>query len=485
MTMTRTELVGADSSILKGITSVNVIVGRNGAGKSRFLRALDTALSNDNQTNVRYISPERAGVFQREGSTTTNMERDPNWLSHVRRKNQAENFKATSAHLLRELEIVYNRRILETPALRSDPERSFSNDLLRRISGLLPNLTVQQENSSFVFVTANGDRVPPDQISSGESEAIALATEILYFFETIDPARFNVLLLDEPDVHLHPDLQARLAHFLLRSVTDVGDANRDRVTVCIATHSTPLICALAPSAFTSIGTKYFQKNVVEQAPGSEQLKKVAPFFGHPLSLTISRDVMLIVEGEDDERVWQQAARTSQGKIRVFPVLATSVDQQAELEQFSSAMLTAVFDAPVAYSVRDGDGIRDALQPVGVVTRFRLQCYAIENVLLTDECLATLGTTWDGFREKAQCWLDENPGHKDVALVKSLIDSDDRLRDTKIKVIRQLVCSIMGISKPWEVVVGQAIGKLNSYEASTSPSALLSYLGESAARVLLS
>ena len=73
--------------------------------------------------------------------------------------------------------------------------------------------------------------------------------------------------------------------------------------------------------------------------------------------------MLIVEGEDDERVWQQAARTSQGKIRAFPVLATSVNQQAELEQFSSAMLTAVFDAPVAYSVRDGDGIRDELQPV--------------------------------------------------------------------------------------------------------------------------
>lgn len=485
MTIARKGLPGGDSSILRGITSVNVIVGRNGAGKSRFLRELDATLSNDKQVNVRYICPERAGVLQPEGSVITSMELEPNRHRLNRRRNQDGSFKATSAHFLRELETVYNRRIVDTPALRNDPERCFSNDLLRRINSLLPNLSVQQDKSSFFFISAADQRVKPDQISSGESEAITLATEILYFFETLDPARFNVLLLDEPDVHLHPDLQARLAHFLLRSVTDLSETTRDQVTVCIATHSTPLICALAPSAFTSIGIKDFQNNVVRQVPSSEQLKKVAPFFGHPLSLTISGDVMLIVEGEDDERVWQQAARSSQGKIRLFPVLATSVHHQNELEKFSSDMLTGLFDDPVAYSLRDGDGIRESLQPAGVVTRFRLQCYEIENALLTDECLDILGTTWDGFIDQAQRWIDLHPEHKDLALVKILIASADRLRDTKIKAIRQLICSIGGSNKQWEVVVGQAIGKLNPLEAASSPSSLISYLGERAARTLLS
>ncbi|CFB62721.1 ATP-binding protein [Pandoraea apista] len=485
MSIKHQELTGTSGTAIRGLTNINVIVGRNGAGKSRLLRSLDEALWNDQAFNTRYISPERAGVFQREGSTGTNLERDKNWLPSVRRRNQADNFKAVSAYLLRELEIVYNRRILSTPTLRVDPTRSFENDLLRRISGLLANISVEQENSSFVFVSATGERVNPDQISSGESESIALATEILYFFETLDPDRFNVLLLDEPDVHLHPDLQARLAQFLVTSLSELDDATRDNVVVCIATHSTPFICALAPSPYTSIGTKNFGQMVVQFSRASEQLRKVAPFFGHPLSLSISQDVLLILEGEDDERVWQQAARTSQGKIRVFPVLATSVDQQTSLETFCSTVLTAVFDDPVAYSLRDGDGVRDPLPAIGVVTRFRLQCYAIENTLLTDECLSVLGLTWPAFQEAATAWIAQNGEHKDVPRIRQLLDSTDRLRDAKIKTIRQLICSIAGSKKPWEVIVGQALGSLEVESAADTPSSMLSYLGATAAETLLS
>lgn len=484
MSIKRQELTGTIGTTIRGLTNINVIVGRNGAGKSRLLRALDEALWRNEAFNMRYISPERAGVFQREGSTGTNMERDKNWLPSVRRRNQSDNFKAVSAYLLRELELVYNRRILSTTALRVDPTRSFENDLLRRISGLLANISVEQDSSSFVFVSATGERVDPDQISSGESECIALATEILYFFETLDPNRFNVLLLDEPDVHLHPDLQARLGQFLATSLDDVDDATRDNVAVCIATHSTPFICALARSPYTSIGTKNFQQAVVQLSPASDQLRKVAPFFGHPLSLSISQDALLILEGEDDERVWQQAARTSQGRIRVFPVLATSVDQQTSLETFCSSVLSAVYDHPVAYSLRDGDGIRDQLSPIGVVTRFRLQCYAIENTLLTEECLSVLGTTWSAFQESATQWVAQNGEHKDAPLVSQLIVSSDRLRDTKIKAIRQLICSIAGSKKPWEVVVGQALGSPEVGSAPGTPSSMLSYLGATAAKSLL-
>lgn len=484
MTIKHQRLTGIDGVAIQDLTNINVMVGRNGAGKSRLLRALDQALAADVSFNTRYISPERAGVFQRDGNAATNMERDKNWLPSSRRKNQADNFKAVSAHILGELEKIYNRRILDTPTLRADPMRSFKNDLLVRISGLLANISIEQENSSFVFISAADEQVNPGQISSGESESIALATEILYFFETLDPKRFNVLLLDEPDVHLHPDLQARLAKFLITSLDELDDARRDAVAVCIATHSTPFICALARSPYTSIGTKGFQQSVVQLSPVSDQLRKVSPFFGHPLSLSISQDVLLILEGEDDERVWQQAARTSQGRIRVFPVLATTVGQQTSLEKFCSSILTAVYDEPVAYSLRDGDGKRAALKPIGVVTRFRLQCYAIENTLLTDECLSVLGTTWAAFRERATAWIAENDKHKDKSRVKRLIDSEDRLRDTKIKDIRLLICTIAGSKKPWEVVVGQTLGSLEVDSAPDTSSSMLSYLGPTAAKTLL-
>ena len=89
--------------------------------------------------------------------------------------------------------------------------------------------------------------------------------------------------------------------------------------------------------------------------------------------------------------------------------------------------------------------------------FRLQCYAIENLLLSDQALAVLRKTWEEFQVLANAWLEENEAHQDTGKIRELIKAEDRLRHTKIKPIRQLVCSIAKSNKPWEVVVGQAIG----------------------------
>lgn len=479
----RTELTVPNASMLN-LTNINIILGRNGAGKSRFLRSFDAALSSDQTFNVRYISPERAGVFRKEGNVETNMERDKNWLRNVRGKNQAENFKAVSAYLLRNVEITYLRRLQDTPSLRNDPERNFRADRLDKINRLLSNISIEQVRAEFVLRNISGTEIQPDQISSGESEAIALASEIMYFFETVDQSKFNILLLDEPDVHLHPDLQARLAQFVVGEVEGLSPEARQTVALCIATHSTPLVCALAGSEHTSIGTKHFDVNVVHQAVANEQLRKAAPFFGHPLSLSLSQDVPLILEGEDDERVWQQAARSAQGKIRLFPILATSVDQQSELESFCAPLLSTLYDSPIAYSLRDGDGVSADLNPVGPVRRFRLRCYAIENALVTDDCLRVLGKSWEEFRAVAAEWADSHSDHRDVALVRKLVSAPDRLRNSKIKAIRQLICSIAGSNKPWEVVVGQAIGTIDPSVEDLAPTSLVEFVGREAMSALL-
>jgi len=479
----RSELTVQDVSIL-GITNINLILGRNGAGKSRFLRAFEAGLSGDQSFNIRYISPERAGVFRKEGNVETNMERDQNWLRSVRRKNQAENFKAVSAYLLRNVEITYLRRLQDTPSLRNDPERNFRTDKLDKINRLLSNISVEQVRAEFVLRNTLGADIPADQISSGESEAIALASEIMYFFETVDINKFNVLLLDEPDVHLHPDLQARLAQFIIGEVDGLPPEVRQTVALCIATHSTPMVCAFTSSDYTSIGTKHFDVNTVSQAAANGQLRKVAPFFGHPLSLSLSQDIPLILEGEDDERVWQQAARSAQGRIRLFPILATSVDQQSELESFCAPLLSTLYDSPIAYSLRDGDGVSADLNPIGPVRRFRLRCYAIENALITDECLDILGTNWEAFKVAAGQWAEDNKEHRDVAFVTELVQAPDRMRNKKIKKIRQLICSIAGSKKPWEVVVGQAIGAINISLETNSPMSLMDFIGPEAVKTLL-
>lgn len=459
---------------LTGVKHINIIIGRNGSGKSRFLRSIDSCLADDTNYRVSYVTPERTGSFQRDGNIETNMA-SPGWSANVRRANQVNSFsfKAMSHLALRNAENFYLRRLQNIDARG----RSFQIDCLNPISKMLGNVSIEQGTPDFVFRTFDGILVNPTELSSGESETIAVASEVLSFMMSMDPSKINVLLLDEPDVHQHPDLQARFGQYLLDQLDALDEAARSKVVICIATHSTPLVCTLANSEFTVLGTKEFDSQTVQLSKVSEDIKKVAPFFGHPLSLSLSNDPMLILEGADDERVWQQAARSSQGKIRVFPVLAQSVDQQLDLESFCDTMLRSIYDQPKAFSVRDGDGTRGVLPPIGCVTRFRLQCYAIENLLLSDECLANVGTGWVGFQVMAQEWIGNNAGHKDVQFLRQLISSKDRFRDKKIKDIRQLIISIAGSNKPWEVVVGQTLASVIASErASTDGFSIFDFLG---------
>jgi len=451
----------AAQHVILNLTNLNVIVGRNGAGKSRFVRALDGyCRGKPDIFNAKYVSPERGGTLRQDPSFENNITQNSQYLFNVRNRNQDNSFKSGSAYLLKQLELAFLRNMERNEALRGDFSRNFSTEHLDRVNGLLTNITIEQSSnpgSPFIFRAQDGTAIEPDQISSGESEAVALAAEVMYFFATLATDKENILFLDEPDVHQHPDLQARFSRFLLRHLSDLPEEMLNRTYVIVATHSSPLICDLASSEFTSIGTKYFGSEEVNQRKVEDSLKKAAPFFAHPLSKSISDDPIFIVEGEDDERVWRQAVRSSQGRLKLYACLAQSVNQQSDLEKFTAQMLSSIYDNPVGFSVRDGDGKTGSLENEGPVLRFRLNCYAIENVLVTDECLAAMNSDWDGFTKRAAEWTAANHAHKDVQQVAALIASADRQRHIKIKDIRTLIPVILGVKKPWETVIGQTLG----------------------------
>lgn len=474
---------GGSPVALKDVNRINVILGRNGAGKSQFLRGLDLGMCQA-PTNFRvsYVTPERAGTFQRDAGIEANAANHATWATDTRRANQASGFKSMSHLALRNAERAYLVKLEDIDARG----KSFQRDCLDPISRMLSNVSIVRGEMDFEFVTATGITVKAHELSSGESETIALAAEVLSFLSSLDKNKTNVLLLDEPDVHQHPDLQARFGQYLLDKMNRLDEAEREKVVICIATHSTPLVCALASSDMTSIGTKEYDSATVTMEVPGDTLRKVGPFFGHPLSMSLSTDPMLILEGEDDERAWQQAARTSQGKIRLFPVLATSVDQQSELETFTDRMLTAICDTPLAYSLRDGDGTAGPLSKVGCVVRFRLQCYAIENTLLTTECLAKMKIdSWADFETKTATWIAANAGHRAIPQLKELLASADRLRNVKIKDIRNIILAITETKKPWEVIVGQALaGAIGTPSQSTDPFGLFVFVGADAVKTLL-
>lgn len=465
---------------LENLDTVNVIVGRNGSGKSRFMRSLAKLRQDEAQFHVSYVSPERAGTLQFDPSVEQNS-RNAHWFIDSRDRNQAPSFKQQSWRYLRHVETLFSRRLESESKLRLDITKTFQSEYLDRINRLLFNVRVSQTSNldnTFEFVDLEGRTLKPDDLSSGEAEAVSLSSEVLWFLERCDEARTNVLLLDEPDVHQHPDLQARFAQFLLHGLQQLRDDVRKRTYVVIATHSTALICALGSAEFTTLGTKEFAVDTVTLSNPSTALRKSLAFFGHPLSLAISNDPLLILEGEDDEQVWTQAARTSQGKIRLFPCLSSSVDVQTELERFCAKLLGALYDQPKGFSLRDGDGKKENLEAIGPIQRFRLECYAIENALLADECLAQLSSTWPDFKERASDWLQKNQQHQSRASLEALIESVDRGRHTKLKDVRVLIPVILGSKKPWERIIGQAIAGLHGStpETASPDTSLVSYIG---------
>ena len=148
--------ISVDGATIRGISNINLILGRNGAGKSRFLRCLDTSLAGNSDFYVRYVSPERAGVFKPDGNVQNAMEQNKDWLRSVRSKNQADNFKAASANLLREIELAYLRRLQQSPHIRTDLDRNFETDRLDQINQLFPNISIEQDRSSYIFRSSSG-----------------------------------------------------------------------------------------------------------------------------------------------------------------------------------------------------------------------------------------------------------------------------------------------------------------------------------------
>ncbi|MGK2742271.1 ATP-dependent nuclease [Tepidicaulis sp. LMO-SS28] len=220
-----------------GYDRINVILGKNGSGKSTLLRLMDKELSP--KGCVRYVTPERGGQLVLDGNLETNRSNNPNWLSQQRRKNQFMQFKESTVSEFRDLETLVLRAIEGDPHMRAS---TFTFDTeIRKINELLDRVELRRpERAGFELVRKDiGEAAQSSELSSGEAELVSIAVEVLYFSYLCKQAAYqstdNWLLLDEPDVHLHPDLQHRLMRLLVNSLKEVNGR------VAIATHSTPIL----------------------------------------------------------------------------------------------------------------------------------------------------------------------------------------------------------------------------------------------------
>jgi energy-coupling factor transporter ATP-binding protein EcfA2 len=435
----------------------NVILGKNGSGKSTLLRLLDATLPKNGC--VRYITPGRGGELRFEGNIESTRAANPTWFQDVRRNNRYDQFRQSSTNEFRNLETLVLRSIERDQNVRSS-SFVFDNDI-DLINSVLDRVRLTRaDGAGFDIVRkSDGGRAQPNELSSGESELISLSIEILYYCYQCKLDKYNQtdnwLLFDEPDVHLHPDLQHKLMQLLVKGVDETN------AKVAIATHSTSILASLTSLATdVKIGFKSFGNQALVFEPATEQLRSILPMFGaHPLSNVFNQSPPLIVEGEDDERIWQSAFRRSQGRISITPCVAGDIQSMNEYEVAADRIIKSVYDNAKAFSLRDRDDDPYEIGDVGAVVRARLNCRSAENLILSDDCLVELGTAWPTLQAEVERFIAENDSHPRHTDAVNFQSSGWDRRNFNLKNLRMLLVGLSGSTKPWEVAAGQAIARM--------------------------
>ncbi len=442
-----------------------VLLGKNGAGKSTLLRSLN------NHSSFKYISPERGGVLRYDPNVDASMSQNAAWLRDTRHQNRYEQFREQSAGQFRRLELLILREIESIPDVRNNHAYSFDT-ILESINNLLHAIKIVRSDEGFSTLNKlDNSPIHITQLSSGESELIALAIEVLVFSRSQEQNK--ILLMDEPDVHLHPDLQHKFIEFVEAVATSAD------LKVVISTHSTAIIAAFsntADLAIVPVNTRG-QQDFVSFAR-SKVCEEILPIFGaHPLSTAFNKSPITLVEGEDDKRVLEQVVRSSNGQLKLSPCVVGSVDEMLVWENWLNDMLPAIYDHPRALSLRDLDDAQDPnIDDLGIVCRTRLNCYAIENLLLCDQALAQQEFNPDSFKQALIDWVANHQSHTYKDDMQALVNGYENRRTLKIKNIRNILLAELGTSKPWEVFLGQLIAQ-HRLQQDDSPHSLQTYLGQ--------
>jgi ABC-type cobalamin/Fe3+-siderophores transport system ATPase subunit len=471
---------------LTNLSKINIILGKNGCGKSTILRCVNSRRREIvNFGSLKLINPERGGFLIEEPNIEKELNSNPSLLTESRNTNQQSQFKQQSIALYRMLQDIVARELegaVKDNKTNEELRPMLFDSYIDKINSLLEQVEIKRHNSTFkIYKKGTIEEINSKNISSGESELISLGIEALAFSKESILEKTNILLLDEPDVHLHPDLQVKLIMFLKNLIEN------DNFIIIIATHSTAMLGALENYADTHIEFMTSDQKVLEFKSVTEVYKKILPVFGaHPLSNLFNEAPVFLVEG--DERIWQQAVRTSIGAIKIYPCPCGSIEQISNYETEVKNIIKAVYNNAKAYSLRDSDGITDSIEDDLPIIKFRLICRNAENLLLSDEVLTSLSINWEDLKNKIDEWLVEKTGknHPHFETMKLFKEGGYNRKDFDIKEIRNDIMGIIGSSKPWEVAIGQAIGNIhwNSATDFNKDGSILSYLGEKLTKNIL-
>lgn len=467
----RPAYLGGNNWTIKNLNHVTVLFGRNGSGKSKLLRQL----RDSNNSDYHYASPERGGDISIDASLVQN-ELTPGNRANRRQGNFAQTYRQEVFSRIQSLLLKIGNLAGKKKEIRID-----LNDVEHLLSTLLPSFRfeITAENPPYIITRVSSEeRVNNvNELSTGEAEILSLALDILTIslIWDLEDHRKRVLLLDEPDAHLHPDLQQNFAQFLVELV------GKYDVQVIIATHSTTLLSALGYHGRDKTSVIYLSSSHPEllAVPFDRSLQDLSTCLGgHALMGPLFASPLLLVEGDDEFKIWSQVPRYHQTKIAVIPC-----DGSDEVKRYQKT-LEAVFgsireatDKPVGYALLDGDKTvpqENADRPQKHVKYVRLSCLESENLYLSDEVLAELNTNWEDAKAKIKAESNKYGNKSDLL---NGCDAWNRKTTDVKSVIKELELILDPKQLPWTLRVARTIG-------TKKPEGMLAdFLGENVVRAL--
>jgi len=433
------QYLGGGNWVLKKMTPITIIFGKNGSGKSILLR---TIRSKNNQ-NCHYCVPERAGSISYQAQDVVE-ELNPDRRANRSTQNLGPKYR--DGVIARISAFLQKRGLSRTPPdAQVDKIESTLNDLL-------PDFEFKIMGDAQPFLlkrVSSGEQISDiSQLSSGESQLLTLGLDLLLICNMWELENHTgTLLIDEPDVNIHPDLQQRLAKFLYDLSTDY------KCNLIISTHSTTLLSALGYYGGNKTSVIYLdRKNEQNAIRFDDALKTISTCLGgHALMGPLFSFPILLVEGDDDYRIWSEIPRYHEVKISVIPCNGDEIRHyQKTLERLFSSILDSSTTSS-GYALLDGDKSVPATTQ-NHIKYIKLACHESENLYLSDEILSSInGLTWDAVCEKV---IKESVKYGSKATSLQQIRTWDR----KIVDCKSLINEIATILDDKKLLWSQRLGK---------------------------
>lgn len=441
--------LGAGSWQLSGLTPITTLFGKNGCGKSRLLRAW----RNQDAKSIHYVVPERSGDIEFEPGYLR-QQIDPTQRQQASQYNFVDQYRRIV--IARVQAYFLTRGSVRADRLPGDPA-----DLEKLLGILLPDFSFVLAGSTHppyeMIRNSTGNKVNNiHELSSGEAQVFTVALDLLTIAAIwkIEKNPQRLVLIDEPDAHIHPDLQVRFADFVVRTATEF------ELQIVVASHSTTLLSALGQFGGEKASVVYLDrtKSEFKAVPFLKEAKELAACLGgHALMGPLFGVPLLLVEGDDDYRIWSQVPRHH---VTSFSVIPCNGDEIKRYQKSLETILGAIRDnsAPAGFALLDGDKQLPKAQdnaPQNQIKFISLACHEAENLYLTNNVLSLLDLTWDQACERIKQEATKY-GNKAERLSKAA--EWDRQKVDIHELINEISAILDQKNVNWTMRVARAIGE---------------------------